>query len=242
VRLALISDIHGNALALSAVLDEIEQEGVDEIVCLGDVVHGPQTPAVLARLRELGCPIVMGNWDAWFLDGIPPLGDEVGRRLVDIGNWWADALSDADRAFIRTFRRTVEVPLPGGTSMLCFHGSPRSFSDEIFPGTADADIEPMLAGCRSPVLAGGHTHVAMARRLRDSVLVNPGSVGLPFRRWHPHPVRIGRWTEYAVVTGLDDRLSIDLRRTSFDADEFLRLSRRSGMPHASWWIGTWADP
>ena len=63
MRVGLISDIHGNRLALDAVVSELEREGVDRIVCLGDVAVGPQPAEALEGIRELGCPVVMGNWD-----------------------------------------------------------------------------------------------------------------------------------------------------------------------------------
>jgi len=71
-RVALISDIHGNAVALEAVLDDLAGRHVDELVCLGDVAAGgPQPREALARLRELGCRVVLGNADGWLLEGLP---------------------------------------------------------------------------------------------------------------------------------------------------------------------------
>ena len=69
VLLAALSDIHGNLPALEAVLAELERETVDELVCLGDVALGPHPSKTVARVRGLGCPVVMGNWDAWVLEG-----------------------------------------------------------------------------------------------------------------------------------------------------------------------------
>jgi predicted phosphodiesterase len=90
------------------------------------------------------------------------------------------------------------------------------------------------------VLIGGHTHVQMIRRYAESIIANPGSVGLAFRSWWPRPVRISPWAEYGVLTGEDGRLSIDLRRTPFDVEAFLQLSLKSGMPHAEWWTQSWS--
>ena len=103
VRLALISDIHGNRLALDAVLEELAREGVDEFVCLGDVAVGPQPAETLERVRELKCPVVMGNWDAAFLGDMPTPRDKIGEQLVEIGKWWAAYLSPADREYMASF-------------------------------------------------------------------------------------------------------------------------------------------
>jgi predicted phosphodiesterase len=96
-RLALISDIHGNALALEAVLADIARRRVDEIVCLGDIAAGgPQPRDALERLRALGCAVVRGNADVWLL-GLLPAGeeDEEARRLRTIVEWGRRQLSDA---------------------------------------------------------------------------------------------------------------------------------------------------
>jgi predicted phosphodiesterase len=236
VRLALISDIHGNLPALEAVLSEVEQEGVDEILCLGDVAVGPQPAETLDRVRDLGCPVVLGNWDAYFIRGFPAQQSEIGRQLVEMGEWWAGHLSTQHRAFIETF--TDELKRPG---LIAFHGSPRSYEDFIYATTPDAELSQMLDGTRAPMLAGGHTHFAMLRQFDGALLVNPGSVGLPFAKQEA-VMRISPWAEYAIVDAEDGHLSVDLRRIDFDVDSLLRLIRESGMPHADWWAGLWFRP
>jgi hypothetical protein len=72
-------------------------------------------------------------------------------------------------------------------------------------------------------------------------VVNPGSVGLPFRRIERGVMRIAPWAEYGLLTCGDGHLSIELRRTDFDVDEFLEVMRASGMPHAEWWAELWTD-
>src|SRR5256885_12728190 len=87
MRLGLISDIHGNLLALDAVLDELNESGMDRLVCLGDVAAGPEPRATIERLREVGCPVVRGNWDTWVLEGVPPLQLQAGPKLRGQGDW-----------------------------------------------------------------------------------------------------------------------------------------------------------
>ena len=173
MRLGLISDIHGNLLALDAVLEELERDGIDQIVCLGDVAVGPQPAEALARVRELGCPVVMGNWDAAFISGMPEPKDQVGEMLVEIGNWWAAFLSPDDRTFMESFQPTVDLML-GSTPALAFHGSPKSYDDWIFSTTPDEELRPLLIDTEATVLLGGHTHLQMMRRYEDSLIVNPG--------------------------------------------------------------------
>jgi predicted phosphodiesterase len=240
MRIAHISDIHGNLFALEAVLRELERERFDHLICLGDVAVGPQPCEALERVEALGCPVIMGNWDGAFLNGMPEPKDEVARKLVDIGAFWADKLSAADRAFMATFVPTLELPLEDGGQVLLFHGSPRSYDDWIFGGTPDDEVERMLDGRSAPLMIGGHTHLQLIRRLESGMLVNPGSVGLPFQHWWPNTVIIAPWAEYGLVEIDGGRLQVDLRRTTYDVEALLRLSRESGMPWADWWAGTWA--
>ena len=101
---------------------------------------------VLRRLRELGCSLVMGNADAELLDGAPPgpETDEESRRIADISRWCAAQLDDADQAFLASFQPTVEISLGEERSLLCCHGSPRSYDDVIAAAIPDDEIDPMI--------------------------------------------------------------------------------------------------
>jgi putative phosphoesterase len=239
MRVGFISDIHGNLFALDAVLDDLSHQKVDQLICLGDICFGPQAHECLERVRGLGCPVILGNWDSWSIDGFPPADDPVGIMLYEIGRWWSKLLTEDDKAFVRTFVPTVEVPLANGSRVLCSHGSPRSFSDWIFSTTPDDEVEEMFKGFEAPVLVGGHTHLQMLRRFGQSVIVNPGSVGQPFSQWWPREIRVGHWAEYGVIDSADGSVRIDLRRVPYDVEGLLTLLRASEMPHCSWWIDSW---
>src|SRR5689334_25038431 len=119
MRIAVISDMHGNCVALDAVLADLGRDPADQIVCLGDAIQGGAQPAqTVARLRELGCPVVMGNADAWLLSG-QATGSEATTEKQEAARLWSLAqLSAADQAFIAGFQPTVEVVLPGGRRLL----------------------------------------------------------------------------------------------------------------------------
>lgn len=239
MRVGLISDIHGNLPALEAVLADLERQGPDRVICLGDICFGPQVHECLGRVRELGCPVILGNWDSWSLDGFPAADDPVTMMLYEIGRWWAEQLTDEDEAFVRTFSPTLEVPLDDAPPLLCFHGSPRSFTDWILASTPDDDLEEMFAGVAATVLLGGHTHLQMLRRYGPSMIVNPGSVGQPFSQWWPREIRVGRWAEYGVIDIDGPRVDVELRRVPYDVDALLQHLAGSAMPHKRWWIDSW---
>ncbi len=233
MRIALISDIHGNLVALEAVLTDIKEEHPDQIVCLGDVAAiGPQPREVIAQLKALNCSVVMGNTDVWLLNP-PPLHevtDENSRRVAEIVHWGAEQLSPADLDFLRTFQPTVEMPLGDGASLLCYHGSPHSNTDRIESTTSEDELDRMLAGFNATVMAGGHTHAQMLRRHRDVIVINPGSVSFQLTGHI-------RKAEYGLVSWQDSHLSIELRRVSLDVNAVIQAAHDSGMPHAQWWAG-----
>lgn len=204
---------------------------VDGVVCLGDVAAtGPRPRATLARLRALNCPVVMGNADAWLLD--PPAAasaEAATRRIEEIDRWCAARLADDDLAFIRSFRPTVAVTV-GDTPLLCFHGSPRSYDDSIRATAPDDELTPLLGDADAALLAGGHTHERLYRRLGARTLINPGSVGMP-----SDPP----WAEYAIVSAESNGLHVEFRRVRFDVDAFVAQIAASGMPHADWLAGAW---
>jgi predicted phosphodiesterase len=242
VRLALIADLHGNLPALEAVLAELEQETVEGIVCLGDVAVGPQPLETLDRVEALGGPVVMGNWDEYLLDGTPPARGELADVLAEMCTWTAEQLSAGNRRYIGGFRKVVDIQLGDGKTLLAFHGSPRSTEDEIVATTSDERLEEMLEGRQASVFAGGHTHFQLLRRHGESVLVNAGSVGLPFLRRRVGVMQISPWAEYCVISAEPGHLDIDFRRTAFDVDGFKRTMLRSEMPHAERWAALWALP
>jgi predicted phosphodiesterase len=245
MQIALLSDIHGNLIALEHVLAELTNEAPDQIVCLGDVAEGgPQPHAVLQRLQRLGCPIVMGNTDVRISTArieeprTPDLPPSYAMEL-----WCVDQLTAADRAFIQTFPLTSTVPLDHQISLLAFHGSPRATTDLLLATTPEADLAALVGDSHATILAAGHTHAQLVRRYHDMLIVNPGSVGLPFEQPVPNgPIRRPPWAEYAVVSVRQGQLSIDLRRTPIPIDALFESVAASGMPYPQRWIHDWLCP
>jgi predicted phosphodiesterase len=233
MRVAIMSDMHGNCLALEAVLADLESVAADQLVCLGDAIQGGAQPAqTVAQLRRLDCPVVMGNADAWLLSGIDT-AEPASAELTRTRDWSLAQLSDDERAFIGGFLPSVEIPLGQAGTLLCFHGSPHSFDDIIFPDTPAADVERMLGGTSALVLAGGHTHLQQLRRLGGARFINPGSVGLAYDALADTPLA-DPWAEYAVLTAHDTGwLSVEFRRVPFDVDAYLRIVDQSGTPAAA---------
>ena len=242
MRIGLLADIHGNLIALESVLNELKQEQVDRLICLGDVVAlGPQPHEVLERLRELKCPVVIGNTDDWYLQPLPE-GDDELREIV---GWGLGQLTDADLAYLRSFQPVIKMKLETGQTLFCSHGSPRSYHDVVASTTPVAEIRRMFVGVQAGIMVGGHTHVQMLRRYEQALLINPGSVGLP--GVGPETEDLPRnqdvhWAEYAIMTLRNDHVSVDLRRTPLDIPALLQVGYASGMPDVDSWVRTWHHP
>ena len=242
MRVALISDIHGNLVALETVLSTIDKEDVDQILCLGDVAAtGPQPHAVSARLQAVGCPVVMGNADEWLLKPrFSQTIDETTRKIEEVDSWCALQLTSSDLAFIRTFQPTMKFPLGETVQLFCFHGSPRSNVEIIEVTTPEVSLEQMFVGACALVMAGGHTHVQMLRRYREGFILNPGSVGLPFEsKRFSEEIYNPPWAEYAMVTWQNSGLSIELKRVPVEIDAIKKAILESGMPFAELWAKDW---
>jgi predicted phosphodiesterase len=232
--IAIISDIHGNCTALDAVLADLARHPADGLVCLGDAIQGgPQPSQVVQRLRELGCPVVMGNADAWLLTGKDTSPAEIaGEKQLRVREWQLSQLSAADKDFIAGFKPVVEIALEGGPDLLCFHGSPTSFDDVILPETPEADFMRFLGEWQGRVLTGGHTHLQQIRRLGDYFFFNPGSVGVAFDRNQPEDnFQLDHWAEYAVLSSIDGQPRLEFRRVQFDVAEQVRALTTSGKPY-----------
>jgi predicted phosphodiesterase len=199
---------------------------------------------VVARLRDLGCPVVMGNADAWLLTGEETGAEKIPearmRKMIDIRSWSLAQLSREDRAFIAQFQPTVEISLTPERNLLCFHGSPESFDDIILPTTSEADFEAFVAAYAPHIMTGGHTHMQQIRRIgaSDRFFFNPGSVGFAYSHQQPDDsFHADPWAEYAVLTVESGRLALEFRRVPFDAEALVAVYGSSGRPFAADAIG-----
>ena len=231
MRIGLFSDVHGNAIALAAALDDLARQGLDTLVCLGDHVQGGAQPAEsLERLRELGCRVVLRNAD-----------QEVLTPSRDVEEWTFAQLTSEQVDFVRTFEPTVEVDLGDGAHLVCFHGSPRSFDEVVLPQTPLEELRAATGGSDAEVLAGGHVHLQWLRRFDSSFWLCAGSVGFAYAHDQPsEPVRLDSFAEYAVVTSEEGRLGVEFRRTPYDGEEYVRALLASGRPGAEEVARGWA--
>jgi predicted phosphodiesterase len=223
VRVAAISDVHGNAAALEAVLLEVERERPDAIVFGGDLVSGPFPRETLELLQPLqNAHYVRGNADRDLVDAM-----ESGRRLDAPGlapgqrgnAWIAPQLGDEDRDFLAAFRDTVVLEVDGlGETLFC-HGSPRSDEEVITHLTPEDRLAEFLGETDQRVVVCGHTHMQFQRNSGETAVLNAGSVGMPYQ---------GQRGAFWLLLGPEP----DFRRTEYDVDAFVERLRATDYPDA----------
>ena len=237
MRIALISDIHGNEIALNAVLAGIDGETVDQIICLGDIAPlGPHPREVMDIIRDRKIRCVMGNHDEFLLDPELLRTYPTAPVVVEAVDWCRAELRESDFAFIRTFEREITLPLGHDANLHLFHGSPRSHMELILATTPPDDLDTMLAGRRASVLAGGHSHIQMFRQHRGQIVVNAGSVGMPFEEHvgagpvKNAPPKILAHAEYALVSVESGQVHVELRRVGLERRELRAAALASPNP------------
>lgn len=210
MRVAALADVHGNAPALAAVLEEVERESPDLVVFCGDLTWGSLPQETLALVRGLRIParFVRGNADRM-----------VGVETEGRGPWMTAQHTAEDLAFLAGFEPTVSVDVDG-LGPTCFsHGSPRSDEELVTERTSPERVRELMNGVSERVVVTAHTHVSHDRRVDDIRLLNPGSVGLPYE---------GRPGAYWALVGTD----VDFRRTDYDLDAAVELMRATDDPRA----------
>jgi predicted phosphodiesterase len=224
LRVALISDAHGNAVGLRAALDDIAGRDVDAIVALGDMAQGgPQPVDCLDLLRGSGATVVLGNSDAFLLD--PDASTEAPtERMLTQREWSLSQLTPDDVDYIRSFEPTVDVDVDG-VHLLCFHATPADYDTVVLP----EDRPDAFDGTGADLLAGGHVHAPQLRRVGPAWYVNPGGVGLGYDPLQPDDdFRFDAWASYAIV----ESAAVEFHRVPFDLDDLDCVTRAAGMPLA----------
>lgn len=239
MRIALISDIHGNATAFEAVIGDMAHQSVDSVVCLGDIATlGPEPGRSFQLLEDLDCPCILGNHDEALLHADRMAALCIGETTVESVVWCSRGLSESNVALLHGCQPTFGLQLSQSISLLCCHGSPRSNVQSIRSETPPDELDTLISGSAAQVIASGHTHVQLLRQHRGVILVNPGSVGCAFSAPSPHigGPKLLAIANYAIVGSNGGGISVELRTVPYDSARYLAVLKRSELPMKEWWI------
>lgn len=231
MKIAVLSDIHGNLAALDAVLEDIRSAGADLIVNLGDILSGALYPGETAdRLMSIGLPTIRGNHERQVL-----AGDR--EHMGQSDRWALDHLRPDQLDWIAGLPSTLSV----SEDVLLVHGTPESdltYFLETVTHSGCRKATPKEVECRagnaaSKLILCGHTHVPRSMKLDDGrLIVNPGSVGLQaYEDDRPFPHRIemrSPHARYAFVTRIGSNWTVEFRAIEYDWDAASATATENG--------------
>jgi putative phosphoesterase len=221
VKLAIVSDIHGNLAALEAVLEDLREVKPDLVVHGGDLVfNGPHPAECVDRIRELGWPGVMGNTDE-ALWTMPPTLSENTVRIFGVIAGATTSLLGAERV---AWLKTLPLEWRDGERVALVHGVPGDTWKIVQPDASDAEIREIYGPLDAELVVYGHIHRPFVRNVSDFTLANSGSVGMPFDG--------DRRAAYLLVE--DGRPEI--RRVGYNVRRYVADLERSGYPTSRWLV------
>jgi len=224
---AVITDIHANLPALQAVLRRIDELGIDDVYCGGDLVgYGPHPNEVCALIQERGIPTIYGNYDyaiARDLDDcgcayITPHDRELGQQSVA---WTLEHTDQRSRDFMRELPFDLRFTV-GRRSVHLVHGSPRKVNEYLFEDKPARLYERLAAAEEADVLVFGHTHKPWDREYGGVRFVNCGSVGKP-KDGDPRGA-------FALLNASSGPLEVTIERVAYDAAAVAEEVRAAGLP------------
>jgi predicted phosphodiesterase len=226
MRIAVVSDIHGNRTAFEAVLADLRQTAPDLILHGGDLPHGGASPAeIVDQIRDLGWPGVVGNTDEMlfapesltnFASQLPNL-KPLWIAIEEMANATCEALGAERLAWLRTLPR-IQMHGP----MALVHASPGDLWRAPAPEAADAELESVYSPLGQPIAIYAHIHRSFVRSVSNLTVVNTGSVSLSYDG--------DRRAAYLL---LDDRTP-SIRRVEYDVERELKALATCGFPHSDW--------
>jgi predicted phosphodiesterase len=232
MRIAILSDVHGNLTALAEVAGRLREDAPDLAIVAGDLcLDGPSPAEVVDMVRAAGWVALKGNTDAY----LASLRDEGAARAAG-KNWpalaWTQAaLGDERLAYLDGLDLRYELAMPEpAAGLLATHANPLDLEQKLWPATPAAEVKRLLAGVAAGTFVHGHIHIPSVRYVGRWRLVNVSSVG--------QPKDGDRRAAYSLFTWRDDGWQVEQRRVAYDVAAVERAIRQSGMPEAEQQIAT----
>ncbi len=223
MRLAVLSDVHGNLPALEAVLEDVQQYAVDGFVVAGDLTGGPQANETIERLRALESWMIQGNSDINLLRyecGDAPPAWHTSRQYCLL-RWAHRNLSQENLAYLQSLPEQLTAALVGTKPIRVVHGSPRNPFESIFPDRDLTVLDLALAQITEPVLICGHTHLPWSLEKNGRLALNPGAVC--------GALNGDTRAQYALLTWRNGRWHAGHHAVSYDHTRVRAAFRESGL-------------
>lgn len=221
MRIAAIYDIHSNLPALEAVLQDIRDAQVDQIIIGGDVLPGPMPRETLDCLSGLSLPVhfIYGNGEVAVLE------EMAGRRAAAVPQafrpviqWTAQQLDGKHERALSAWPKTLRLDIGGLGEVLFCHATPRNENETFSSRTPEERLLPIFEAANVPIVVCGHTHMQFDRTIGSTRVLNAGSAGMPF----------GEPGAYWLLLGP----GVEIRRTTYDLGRAAERIRATRYPQA----------
>jgi putative phosphoesterase len=226
MRVAIVSDVHGNRRALEAVLADLREVAPDVVVHGGDLAYGGARPAeVVDQVRALGWPGVRGNtdemlWAPQSLTGFATRTPQLGPLLALIQDVIPPTVASLGEDRLRWLEGFPERYSGEGFTLV--HASPGDLWRAPMPNASDEELQRIYSPPGARIVVYGHIHRPYIRRVGEMMVVNTGSVSQSYDG--------DRRASYLVIEGE----SVSIRRVEYDVESEAKELQRSGLPHAEW--------
>jgi len=241
MKIAIVSDIHGNSWAFKEVLSDIYKRGINEIINLGDSLYGPLDPkGTFDLLIDNNVVSILGNQDKLIIDNFNAKSNfitlEYVKAQIDIN--------------VIIWLKSLKFDLIYHNLIYCCHASPQSDSiyllERLFPdfiGIKDKnEIDEILKDIQQKIVICGHSHISRVVETNLKTIINPGSVGLPaYDDDIPIPHKIENFSpmaKYAILTITDKLINVDNIFISYDYEQAAKIAELNNRADWARWIRT----
>lgn len=227
MKIAIISDIHSNYVALDAVLEDLKkQKNIEKIFCLGDLVgYAPYPNKIFPLIKNQKIQTIMGNYDEAVAFGKDDCScgyiDETCRNMGKISfEWTVEHTSQENKEWMKSLPQEISLEV-NGRKVLMVHGSPEDISGRIEPNIPDEELSILMENSNVEILFCGHTHLPFHKIIKGKHIINPGSVGRP---------RIGSPQANYAVVDIKNGCEVRFRFVDYDYESFAKEIETSNMP------------
>ena len=226
MRIALISDIHSNTIALRSVLEDIERQDIEQIFCLGDLTgYAPYPDKIFPLIHDQKIQTLMGNYDEAVAFDKEDCGcgyaDETCELMGKISfDWTLKHTSQENKEWMKDLPKDIRLNIDG-KKILMVHGSPENISGRIEPDISDEELNEVMEKADADILCCGHTHWPFHKIIGEKHIINPGSVGRP---------RIGSPQANYAVVDIKNGCNVRFRFIDYDYESFAKEIETSPMP------------
>lgn len=227
MKVAVLSDMHGNGVALQYAINDLKSLGIKKIIILGDIImKGPMPFQSIEMLKDKDLEIIAwikGNTDLW-LEEITDVWIPRTKREKELNLYYKyakDNLKEEQITFLKELPLESSINL-NGISILCVHGTPKSIVEAIDSSVSEEEIKKAIKGVEEQLILSGHSHTSFIGEVDDKMIFNVGSVG--------NSLDGDNRISYGVLDFAEDKVNLVNRRISYPVDEIINIAIENKFP------------